>query len=105
RRGALIFLLVAALLVAALASVVTSIVSGHAPSPGITYAVSVLVIVGLVLSARALWRNARTLGTLMDAAHRVASGDFAARAPDTGARQLGRLTSSFNEMAEHLESN
>ncbi len=105
RRVAFVFLFVAALLVAALASVVASIVSGHAPAPGITYAVSVVVIVGLVLSARALWRNTRTVGALMDAADRVARGDYATRAPDSDARQLGRLTTSFNEMAEHLESN
>jgi two-component system sensor histidine kinase BaeS len=105
RRGALVFLLVVALLVAVLASVVASIVAGHAPSPGITYAVAVVVIVGLVLSGRALWRNARTVGTLMDASERVARGDYSARVPDLGARQLGRLTSSFNEMTEHLESN
>ena len=41
----------------------------------------------------------------MDAADRVAGGDLATRVPDTGARQLGRLTSSFNEMAERLETN
>jgi two-component system, OmpR family, sensor histidine kinase BaeS len=99
------FLLFAALLVAVLASVVAAIVAGHAPPPGITYVVSIVVVVGLVLAGRAFWRNARTVGTLMDAADRVAEGDYSARVPDIGARQLGRLTTSFNVMTEHLESN
>ena len=99
------FLLIAALLVAVLASVVAAIVGGHAPPAGITYVVSIVVVVGLVLAGRAFWRYARTVGTLIDAADRVAEGDYSARVPDLEARQLGRLTTSFNAMTERLESN
>jgi two-component system, OmpR family, sensor histidine kinase BaeS len=105
RRGSLLFLLIAAVLVAVLASVVAAIVAGHAPPAGITYVVSIVVVVGLVLAGRAFWRNTRTVGTLMDAADRVSEGDYSTRVPDLGARQLGRLTTSINAMTEHLESN
>jgi signal transduction histidine kinase len=97
--------LAVALLVAALATILASIIAGNAPAPGITIAVSIAVLAGLAFSGRWLWRNARTIGALMDAADRVAGGDLATRAPATEARQLGRLTSAFNEMAERLETN
>lgn len=104
RRGALVALLAVALLVAALATILASIIAGNAPTPGITIAVSIAVLAGLAFTGRWLWRNARTIGALMDAADRVAGGDLATRAPDTEARRLGRLTSAFNEMAERLET-
>jgi signal transduction histidine kinase len=92
------------LLVAALATVVASVLAGNAPSPGVTVVVAAGVVVGLLASARWLWRNARTIGTLMDAADRVAGGDYATRVDDTGSRQLGRLTGAFNQMAGRLEA-
>jgi two-component system, OmpR family, sensor histidine kinase BaeS len=97
--------MIAALLVAVLASIVAGIVSGNAPPVFITYLVSIVVVIGLALTARAFWRSTRTVSGLMDAADRVAGGDYSARVPDLGARQLGRLNRSFNDMAEHLESN
>jgi signal transduction histidine kinase len=105
RRGAFIFLSILILLVAALATVVASVITGNTPPFGIAIAASVVVLVGLVMSARWLWRNARTIGSLMDAADRVAGGDLGTRVPESDARQLGRLTSAFNEMAERLETN
>ena len=105
RRGALVLLLAVVLLVATLATIVASIVAGNAPAPGITVAVSISVLLGLVLSARWLWRNTRTIGALMDAADRVADGNYATRVPDVDARPLKRLTTAFNEMARRLETN
>ena len=93
------------LLVAALATVVASALAGNAPPPWITVAVAAAVVTGLVASARWVWRNARAIGALMDAADRVAGGDYATRVPESGARQLGRLTGAFNEMAERLQTN
>ena len=40
----------------------------------------------------------------MDAADRVAGGDYATRV-DARSGQLGRLTGAFNEMTERLETN
>ena len=105
RRGAFVALLAVALLVAALATILASIFTGNHPAPWITIAVSIAVLAGLAFSGRWFWRNARTIGALMDAADRVADGDLTTRVADSDARQLGRLTSSFNEMAEHLETN
>ena len=104
RRGAFVFLAVLVLLVAGLATLVASIVTGNAPSPGITVVVAAVVVVGIVLSARWLWRNARTLGALIDASDRVAGGDYAARV-DPASGQLGRMAGAFNEMASRLETN
>ena len=105
RRGALVVLLVVVLLVSALATMVASIFSGNAPTPWITVLVSSVVVVGIITSVRWLWRNARTVGVLMDAADRVAGGDYATRVPEADARQLGRLTEAFNQMAERLQTN
>jgi signal transduction histidine kinase len=93
------------LLVASLATVVASVIAGNAPAPGITIAVSAVVLVGLILSARWLWRSTRTIGALMDAADRVAGGDYTPRVSDPGSRQLGRLAGAFNEMTERLQTN
>lgn len=98
-------LLVIVLLVAALATVVASVLGGHAPTPWITVGVSAAVVVGLIASARWLWRNARTVGAMMDAAERVSGGDYSARVDDTGSRPLGRLTGAFNQMTERLQTN
>ena len=42
---------------------------------------------------------------LIDAADRVAAGELRARAPATDGGSLARLSGSFNEMAEQLETN
>src|SRR5206468_4966241 len=98
RRGAFIALSMVVLLVAALASVAASIFAGHAPAPWITIVVAALVVVGLVLSARWLWRSARSVGALMDAADRVAEGDYTTRVGESPSRQFRRLSDGFNQM-------
>jgi two-component system sensor histidine kinase BaeS len=105
RRGAFVALSVVVFLVAALASVAASIFAGHAPAPWITITVAALVVVGLVLSARWLWRSARSIGALMDAADRVAEGDYTTRVGEASSRQFRRLTEGFNQMTERLQTN
>jgi two-component system sensor histidine kinase BaeS len=105
RRAGLVALLVVVLLVAALATVVASIFTDTAPAPWITVPAAVVVLAGLVLSLRWVWRNARTIGTLMDAADRVAHGAYETRVEEGGSRQLDRLTRSFNEMTGRLATN
>ncbi len=93
-------------LVAVLAMVMAPLLGGTAMrAPWFTLSVAAIVVVGLVLSARWLWRNARTVGHLMDAADHVAGGDYAARVDDSGSRQLSRLTQAFNQMAGRLQTN
>jgi signal transduction histidine kinase len=105
RRGAFVVLLLVVLLVAALATVIASVVGGNAPAPWITVAVSTVVVAGSFASARWLWRSAHTVGALMDAADRVADGDYTPRVNDPGTSQLGRLAGAFNQMTERLETN
>src|SRR5438552_10092976 len=105
RGGAFVALAFVVLFVAALATVVGSLFSGNAPAPWITVAVSPVVVVGLIVSARALWRSARSIGDLMDAADRVAGGDYATRVGEVPSRPLGRLTAAFDQMTERLETN
>jgi two-component system sensor histidine kinase BaeS len=105
RRGAFALLLLLVLLVSALATLVAAAVAGNAPSPAITVVVAAAVVVGAIAAARWLWRSARTIGALMDAADRVAGGDYAARVDETGPRRLVPLNRAFNEMAERLRSN
>jgi len=63
-------------------------------------AASAAVAAGLVLGDSI----SRNIDRLRVASANVAAGDLAARAPDTGPRELAELGRSFNEMAASLES-
>lgn len=65
-----------------------------------TAAASAAVAAALVLGTSI----ARRIDRLRDSSRRLAGGDLAARAPDTGPRELAELGRSFNEMAASLES-
>jgi signal transduction histidine kinase len=60
---------------------------------------------GLLGIGRALRRLALPLGDLMEAAGRVAEGDYAARVAERGPRELRALSRAFNAMAGRLEKN
>jgi signal transduction histidine kinase len=66
--------------------------------------VLLLVMVGFVAFGRAVRRTARPIGDVMDAASRVANGDYSARAPVSGPREVRDLAESFNEMAARIEA-
>ena len=105
RRGALLGLLFIVLLVAGLATLVASAIAGNAPAPWITAIVAALVVVGPIVGGRWVLRSAHAIGDLMDAADRVAGGDYATRVDSPRVRQFRRLTGAFNEMTERLETN
>ena len=63
------------------------------------------IVVGFVAFGRAVRRTARPIGDVMDAAARVADGDYAARAPVRGPSEVQDLAHAFNRMAERLETN
>jgi two-component system sensor histidine kinase BaeS len=63
-----------------------------------------LVAVGFVGFGRAVRRTARPIGDVMDAASRVANGDYSARAPVYGPGEVRDLARSFNEMAARIEA-
>src|SRR3954449_12579525 len=105
RRGVLGVLVVVVVLVAALASIVASLASGTHPKPFITITLAALVVIGLIVTARWLWRSARSIGALMDAADRVAGGDYATRVGDVPGRPYQRLAGAFDEMTIRLQTN
>jgi len=68
-----------------------------------------LLVVGLLaavfLAGRAVRRTAAPIGDVMEAADRVAGGDYGARVEARGPGEVRRLARSFNQMAERLEAN
>ena len=68
-----------------------------------------LIILGLLgvafLAGRAVRRMAAPIGDVMEAADRVAGGDYLTRVQVRGPGEVGRLASSFNQMTERLQAN
>jgi two-component system, OmpR family, sensor histidine kinase BaeS len=104
RRGVFGVFLLVVLLVAALASIVASLASGTHPKPYFTVTIAALVLVGLIVTARWLWRSARSIGALMDAADRVAGGDYTTRVGEVPGRPYQRLAGAFDEMTARLQT-
>ena len=64
----------------------------------LVFGAALLVVVG-----RALRHTTAPLGDLMDAAQRVADGDYAARVDERGPREVRALAHTFNAMAQRLQ--
>jgi signal transduction histidine kinase len=68
-----------------------------------------LLILGLLavafVAGRAVRRMAAPIGEVMEAADRVAGGDYATRVQVRGPGEVGRLAHSFNQMTERLQAN
>src|SRR4029450_5730665 len=64
-----------------------------------------LAVVILALTFRAVRRAAEPVGDVIDAAQRVAEGDYNIRVQERGPREVRGLTHAFNEMTERLETN
>ena len=65
----------------------------------------VLIVIVVLLIARAGRRFASPVADVMEAADRVAAGDYEARVDERGSREVRRLGRAFNEMAERLGTN
>ena len=65
----------------------------------------VLVALAVFLIARAGRRVAAPVADVMEAADRVAAGDYETRVQERGPREVQRLGRAFNEMAERLGTN
>jgi two-component system sensor histidine kinase BaeS len=63
-----------------------------------------LVVLGFAAFGRAIRGTARPIGDVMDAASHVANGDYSARAPVYGPREVRDLANAFNEMAARIEA-
>lgn len=80
---------------------------GNAQHPrGVPFAAGLLgllvVVTGLVLVVRFFRQAARPVQDVMDAADRVAAGDYDVRLREQGFGETRRLARSFNEMTERL---
>jgi signal transduction histidine kinase len=68
-----------------------------------------LILLGLLgvafVAGRAVRRMAAPIGDVMEAADRVAGGDYSARVQVRGPGEVSRLASSFNQMTERLQAN
>lgn len=61
-----------------------------------------LLAIGVAVVVRTVRRMAEPVGDMMDAAERVAAGEYEARVRERGPREMRRLARSFNEMAARL---
>jgi two-component system, OmpR family, sensor histidine kinase BaeS len=102
------FVVVLALLAAAIVGLSTLLGSlvlrGEQRGPFLPFGI-VLVILVVILVARAGRRFAAPLVDVMDAADRVAAGDYETRVRERGPREVQRLGRAFNEMTERLGTN
>lgn len=64
-----------------------------------------LAIVILGFTIRAFRRAVEPVGEVIDAAQRVADGDYAARVQERGPREVRGLTRAFNSMTAQLQAN
>jgi two-component system, OmpR family, sensor histidine kinase BaeS len=63
-----------------------------------------LFVLGIALVGRSVRRMVAPIGEVMDAADRVADGDYAARVSARGPREMRRLGHAFNEMTARLQT-
>jgi two-component system sensor histidine kinase BaeS len=109
-RFGCLFVLAILLLTAFLGSIAGLVATALGGAPGArpfpAFAVALLII-GLVLVigfGRAFRRFATPVGDLVDAAGRIESGDFSARVPERGPREVRSLARAFNAMSARLEA-
>jgi signal transduction histidine kinase len=69
---------------------------------GVTVIVA-LVLVGTVLGRRVFHGVAGPVGALLESAARVGDGDYSARVPERGPREVRTLARTFNAMTERLQ--
>ena len=69
------------------------------------WVLGIVLVFAFVAVVRAIRRMASPVGDVMEAADRVASGDYEARVQERGPRETRRLAGSFNAMAERLKAN
>jgi signal transduction histidine kinase len=100
-------LLTAGLGAAGIWAVATSLGVLPAPDHIRVGAVLGVLVAGLAVVAvvRAIRRFTAPVDALIDAAGRIEQGDFAARVPEHGPREVRHLGRAFNAMSERLEAN
>jgi two-component system, OmpR family, sensor histidine kinase BaeS len=96
-------LLVAISAVLLLAWAVGSLLGANAGS-ATAIGVGLLLLIGLAMVGRFVRRTAAPVGDLIEAAGRVEAGDFGARVPERGPREVRALARAFNAMSARLET-
>jgi two-component system sensor histidine kinase BaeS len=92
------------------AVVVVNVLAFHGLTAGprrrfVPFGVVILLVLGGVALMRGVRGFAGPVGDVMEAADRVAEGDYSARIEERGPREIRRLGRSFNEMTERLQTN
>lgn len=88
--------------VALLGWLVGNAVSGSAPwAAAILIGLFVLIVLGM--ASGAVRRAAAPVGDLIEASGRVEAGDFSARVPEDGPREVRSLARAFNSMSARLQ--
>lgn len=64
-----------------------------------------LLVLVVTAGVRMYRRTVRPVADVLDAADRVAAGDYSARVPERGPGEIRRLAKGFNQMAERLGTN
>ncbi len=78
---------------------------GH-PPPGPAFLLLLLLgAIAVAIVARGVRRLAAPVGDLIEAAGRVEAGDYTARVPERGPREVRALARAFNSMIARLEAN
>ena len=72
---------------------------GHTFAWALIAAAAVCVVMAVLLA----WAVSRSFGRIVEAARRIAAGDYAARVPDVGFEEARAIAGAFNQMAESLE--
>lgn len=91
--------------VADLLGVVDISPGGLALAVPIAAAALVIVVFGAFRIGFMISRTVVPMGDLIEAANRVANGDYSARVIERGPREVSSLTHTFNIMAERLQTN
>jgi signal transduction histidine kinase len=95
-------LVVLASVVSLLTWLISNAVSGSAPwAAAILIGLFVLIVLGM--AGGAVRRAAAPIGDLIEASGRVEGGDFSARVPEDGPRDVRSLARAFNSMSARLQ--
>jgi signal transduction histidine kinase len=100
--GFFFFVIMVVAFFAVLAWVIGAVTSGDPPWVAVVL-IGILVLVLLSGVARAVRRAAVPVGDLIEASERMERGDFSARVPERGPREVRSLARAFNSMSSRLE--
>jgi signal transduction histidine kinase len=98
----LFMFLIVASLVTFMAWLIGSALGAGRSAPG-AILIGLLVLLVLAMLGRVVRRLAAPVGDLIEASGRIEAGDFSARVPETGPREVRSLARAFNAMSARLE--